>query len=58
MRAPIVRVLMLAAILYVAYTYAKVSGGTASFDYFELQRLQLQKEQLSQFLVHDLKKAG
>jgi NADH-quinone oxidoreductase subunit M len=33
-------VLMLAAILYIAYTFAKVSGGTASFDYFELQRLQ------------------
>jgi NADH-quinone oxidoreductase subunit M len=32
-------VLMLVAILYVAYSYAKVSGGTPSFDYFELQRL-------------------
>ncbi len=31
--------LMLAAILYVAYTYAKVTGGTPSFDYFELQRI-------------------
>lgn len=34
-------VLMLAAILYIAYTYAKLSGGTASFDYFELQRVVL-----------------
>jgi NADH-quinone oxidoreductase subunit M len=33
-------VLMLAAILYLAYTYGKVSG-TPSFDYFELQRLVL-----------------
>jgi NADH-quinone oxidoreductase subunit M len=33
--------LMLAAILYVAYTYGKVTGGHASFDFFELQRLQL-----------------
>jgi NADH-quinone oxidoreductase subunit M len=31
-------VLMLAAILYLAYTYSRVSG-TASFDYFELQRV-------------------
>ncbi len=30
--------LMLAAILYVAYTYGKITG-TPSFDYFELQRL-------------------
>ncbi len=34
-------VLMLAAILYLAYSYAKVSGGTPSFDYFELQRVLL-----------------
>ena len=33
--------LMLAAILYLAYTYGKVSGGAVSFDFFELQRLQL-----------------
>lgn len=32
-------VLMLAAILYMAYQYAVLSGGTPSFDYFELQRL-------------------
>jgi NADH-quinone oxidoreductase subunit M len=32
-------ILMLGAILYVAYTYAKVSGGPMSFDYFELQRV-------------------
>jgi NADH-quinone oxidoreductase subunit M len=32
-------VLMLAAILYLAYTYGKLSGGTMSFDYFELQRV-------------------
>jgi NADH-quinone oxidoreductase subunit M len=32
-------VLMLAAILYLAYQYARVSGGTPSFDYFELQRM-------------------
>jgi NADH-quinone oxidoreductase subunit M len=32
-------VLMLVAILYVAYSYARVSGGTPSFDFFELQRL-------------------
>jgi len=31
--------LMLAAILYVAYTYARLTGGTPSFDYFELQRI-------------------
>ncbi|MBX3189328.1 MAG: NADH-quinone oxidoreductase subunit M [Labilithrix sp.] len=31
--------LMLAAILYVAYTYGKVTGGPTSFDYFELQRI-------------------
>jgi len=34
-------VLMLGAILYLAYAYAKVSGGTPSFDYFELQRVLL-----------------
>jgi NADH-quinone oxidoreductase subunit M len=32
-------VLMLGAILYVAYAYARASGGTPSFDYFQLQRL-------------------
>lgn len=32
-------VLMLGAILYLAYQYARASGGTMSFDYFELQRL-------------------
>ena len=32
-------VLMLGAILYVAYQYARVNGGVMSFDYFELQRL-------------------
>ncbi len=32
-------VLMLAAILFLAYQYARVSGGTPSFDYFELQRM-------------------
>jgi NADH-quinone oxidoreductase subunit M len=32
-------VLMLAAILYVAYTYGKITGGATSFDYFEIQRL-------------------
>ena len=32
-------VLMLAAILYLAYTYSKVTGGSASFDYFDLQRV-------------------
>ncbi|HTB78718.1 MAG TPA: proton-conducting transporter membrane subunit, partial [Polyangiaceae bacterium] len=34
-------VLMLGAILYVAYAYARVNGGVPSFDYFELQRLLL-----------------
>jgi NADH-quinone oxidoreductase subunit M len=34
-------VLMLGAILYLAYAYARVSGGQLSFDYFELQRLML-----------------
>ncbi len=32
-------ILMLGAILYVAYTYGKLSGGKLSFDYFELQRV-------------------
>ena len=34
-------VFMLGAILYLAYTYAKVTGGAPSFDYFELQRVLL-----------------
>jgi NADH-quinone oxidoreductase subunit M len=34
-------VLMLGAILYVAYQYARVSGGHPSFDYFDLERLML-----------------
>jgi NADH-quinone oxidoreductase subunit M len=34
-------VLMLAAILYIAYQYAQASGGHPSFDYFELQRLMI-----------------
>lgn len=34
-------VLMLGAILYLGYTYAKASGGTLSFDYFDLSRLVL-----------------
>ena len=34
-------ILMLGAILYLAYAYARVSGGPPSFDYFELQRLYL-----------------
>jgi NADH-quinone oxidoreductase subunit M len=34
-------VLMLVAILYMAYTYSRASGGQVSFDYFELQRLVL-----------------
>jgi NADH-quinone oxidoreductase subunit M len=35
-------VLMLAAILYIAYSYAKASSaGLPSFDYFELQRLRM-----------------
>ena len=34
-------VLMLAAILYLAYTYSKANNGVVSFDYFELQRMQL-----------------
>ena len=32
-------VLMLGAILYLAYQYSQASGGQPSFDYFELQRL-------------------
>jgi NADH-quinone oxidoreductase subunit M len=32
-------ILMLGAILYVAYTYGKLSHGAMSFDYFELQRV-------------------
>jgi NADH-quinone oxidoreductase subunit M len=32
-------VLMLGAILYVAYEYSRASGGQLSFDYFELERL-------------------
>ncbi len=34
-------VLMLGAILYVAYAYAEVNGGQPSFDYFDLKRLVL-----------------
>jgi NADH-quinone oxidoreductase subunit M len=34
-------VLMLGAILYVAYAYAQANNGVPSFDYFELQRLVL-----------------
>jgi NADH-quinone oxidoreductase subunit M len=34
-------VLMLGAILYVAYAYAQANSGVPSFDYFELQRLML-----------------
>jgi len=37
-------VLMLAAILYFAYTYGKLNGGTTSFDYFELQRVVLPRD--------------
>ncbi|MGH7295197.1 MAG: complex I subunit 4 family protein, partial [Polyangiaceae bacterium] len=33
--------LMLGAILYVAYVYAKANNGVPSFDYFELQRLMI-----------------
>jgi len=33
--------LMLGAILYLAYTYSKVTNGGLSFDYFELQRVML-----------------
>jgi NADH-quinone oxidoreductase subunit M len=32
-------VLMLGAILYMAYAYSQASGGALSFDYFELQRV-------------------
>jgi len=32
-------ILMLGAILYVAYTYGRLNGGALSFDYFELQRV-------------------
>jgi NADH-quinone oxidoreductase subunit M len=32
-------VLMLGAILYVAYAYGRASGGAITFDYFELQRV-------------------
>jgi NADH-quinone oxidoreductase subunit M len=31
--------LMLGAIIYLAHEYSRVTGGTPSFDYFELQRL-------------------
>jgi NADH-quinone oxidoreductase subunit M len=34
-------ILMLGAMLYLAYTYSRASGGVMSFDYFELQRLLL-----------------
>jgi len=34
-------VLMLGAILYLAYAYARVNGGVPSFDYLELQRLMI-----------------
>lgn len=34
-------ILMLAAILYLAYTYSRITGGPTSFDYFELQRVVL-----------------
>jgi NADH-quinone oxidoreductase subunit M len=34
-------ILMLGAILYVAYAYGRASGGPITFDYFELQRLML-----------------
>jgi NADH-quinone oxidoreductase subunit M len=34
-------VLMLGAILYIAYQYARANNGVPSFDYFELQRLML-----------------
>jgi NADH-quinone oxidoreductase subunit M len=34
-------VLMLGAILYLGYSYSKLSGGAMSFDYFELQRVLL-----------------
>lgn len=31
--------LMLAAILYIAYSYSRATGGAVTFDYFELQRV-------------------
>ncbi len=34
-------ILMLGAMLYLAYAYSRVAGGAMSFDYFELQRLLL-----------------
>jgi NADH-quinone oxidoreductase subunit M len=34
-------ILMLGAILYLAYAYGRANGGVMSFDYFELQRLLL-----------------
>ncbi len=34
-------VLMLGAIIYLAYAYARVNGGQPSFDYFDLARLEL-----------------
>jgi NADH-quinone oxidoreductase subunit M len=37
-------VLMLGAILYLAYTYGKATGGPATFDYFDLQRMTLPHE--------------
>jgi NADH-quinone oxidoreductase subunit M len=37
-------VLMLGALLYLAYSYGRATGGTMSFDYFELQRLVLPRD--------------
>ena len=34
-------ILMLAAIIYLAYAYSKLAGGQVSFDYFDLQRVLL-----------------
>jgi NADH-quinone oxidoreductase subunit M len=34
-------ILMLGAILYLGYSYSKLSGGAMSFDYFDLQRVLL-----------------
>jgi NADH-quinone oxidoreductase subunit M len=34
-------VLMLAAVIYLGYTYGRVNNGVPSFDYFELQRLMI-----------------
>ena len=34
-------VLLLTALLYLAYSYGRITGGAASFDYFELQRVVL-----------------